>query len=156
MGGTVSRPTVDHIERPNPPWRTERTTECGLDDTHKMVSRAEFYERVKDQGQQRAAMSVCMTCWHTAIRYGGWGRDHASTKAQFLNLWGHDPADVIGRDLHGKRRDLLNRELHVVGLLIEAHRDEFDQAMAGAADALTLDELRAKRSWAQAQAKGRR
>lgn len=152
----TGKPTVDHVERPNPPWRSDRTTECGLDDSRCLISRSEFYDRVKDQGQQRAAMSICMTCWHTALRYGGRGHSQMSAKASFLNLWGHDPADVIGRDLHGKRREMLSRELQIVGLLVEAHRDEFDEALKGMADAATLDDLRVKRAKPQVRAANRR
>jgi hypothetical protein len=114
-----------------------------------MISRAEFYRRVTDLGQQRAAMGICMTCWHTAQRYTGWKvkQTHDEQVAAFLDLWERDPAEVIGRDIvYGERRERLNSELRVIGLLIEAHRNEFDEAMAGLADAATLDDLRAKRA----------
>lgn len=156
---------VDHIARPTAPWRRERLTECGLAGDHTMISRAEFYDRVVAQGQQRAAMSICMTCWHTAQNHsGGWGAATKEQKRQeFVDAWSHDPAAVLARDLTRGRyarddnsRDRLNRELHVIALLIDAHRLEFDNAMAGMENAPTMDELRAQRAARTPRHGGRR
>lgn len=156
---------VDHVERPSAPWRTERLTECGLAPSDRSITRAQFYDRVMDQGQQRAAMSICMTCWHTAQNHaGGWG---AATREQerqeFVDAWAYDPAAVLARDLARGRyargnesRQRLNRELHVIALLIEAHRDEFDAAMVGLDEAPSMDELRAQRAARTPKERGKR
>lgn len=145
---------LDHVERPTAPWRTERLSECGRSDSPRLITRVEFYDRVKAQGPQRAAMSVCMTCWHTAQRHhvvGGLATKDQS-RAAFNDPWAYDPAAVLARDLSraefdkGTVRDRLNRELRVIALLIAAHRSEFDEAMDGLDSAVTMDALRSQRA----------
>lgn len=138
---------LDHVERPTAPWRSERLTECGLDDRRPLITRAEFYDRVKAQG------------WGAATR--------DQQRAEFVDPWAYDPAVVVDRDLHGvvygrsgikkplEGRELLNRELHVIALLVEAHRAEFDAALAGMDEATGLDALRAKRAARAPKAGGR-
>lgn len=115
---------VDHILRPNLPWRQqeEAVTECGFDASQvKCLTRPEYFERVKEIGKQRAAMLTCMTCAQTA---GSWG------------TWDDDPRQAILREAewegarwrsnsnkHGTR---LRDELIAAAALIESHRDEFD------------------------------
>lgn len=148
---------LDHVERPMPPWRTERATECGLDQRHPMISRREFYERVKAQGKQRAAMSICMTCWSTAERHAGYGyTSHAELVAAFEQGWESDPVAVIGRDVYGKHRDLLAAELRATALLVAAHRAEFDEAMVGMAVAPSLAERRSSKAAERRYGRGSR
>src|SRR5215510_8447013 len=70
---------VDHIVRPQLPWRTARDvaiTECGYDASKvKAVTRVEYFARLKELGQQRTAILTCMTCSDTARRWGTWDDD---------------------------------------------------------------------------------
>ncbi len=111
---------VDHIIRPQLPWRSgPGMTECGYDASKvKALSRSEFNQRLKDCGQQRTAMMTCMTCSDTARRHG---------------TWEDDPREAIHREVewenkwHRKDRGCqLQDELFAIARLIEAHRDEFD------------------------------
>jgi hypothetical protein len=54
---------VDHILRPQLPWRTGGgITECGYDASKvQTLTREEYFARLKDLGQQRCAMMTCMT-----------------------------------------------------------------------------------------------
>jgi hypothetical protein len=65
---------VDHILRPNLPWRSPdegAITECGYDASKvKTLTRAEFFKGQKDLGERRTAMLTCMTCSDTARRGG--------------------------------------------------------------------------------------
>lgn len=127
---------IDHIERPMVPWRrSERLTECGLTaENHPTISREEFLKRVRDMGQERSAMVTCMTCWHTARRWPSWEED---------------PVQAVVREAHRWRaqddREVFRRELQAIAMLVEAHRDEFDAAVAGLESTVSLAELRAKK-----------
>lgn len=139
---------IDHIERPPLPWRAERKTECGKDNAGRVITRAEFYDRVMEQGQQRAAMGVCMTCWSTAQRHaGGYGY---ATKEQrrhvFVNAWETDPSAVLTRYVVVHRNERITQELRVIAMLVEAHRAEFDEAIAGIDASPSLAQQRQKRS----------
>lgn len=130
---------MDHIERPRPPWRNDHQTECGRDVSEfaSVLTRDEAVAKVKKQGQQRAAMSTCMTCWSTAERHGDWA---------------NDPAGVIAREPRWSRGPGAERwktELRALGLLYEAHRDEFDAVMAGLADTSSIADKRAARRYAR-------
>jgi hypothetical protein len=137
----MTRETMDHIERPSLPWRTEARTECGRERAavESVLTRGQAMRKIKDQGKQRAALSTCMTCMTTASRYVEWA-------------W--SPADVMAREVHdyspyaptGPRVELINRELRAVAALVEAHRDEFDAYMAGLAAAVPIEVLRQMRS----------
>lgn len=112
---------VDHIERPGLPWRGDSPmTECGLNKKSvKMLSRDEFKQRLKDYGQQRTALTTCMTCINTAHRW---------------RTWEEDPREAVDREIqwegrwtngqHGRR---LRDELRAVAILIANHREEFDR-----------------------------
>ena len=132
--------TLEHVLRALPPWRTGAETECGraASDTGRVISRDEFVAKVNRQGQQRAAMSTCMTCWQTAQRH---------------HDWAHSPSSVLEREVNrathwrkaGEEEPLIDRELRAIAALIDAHRDEFDGYLAGLGETLSLDELRARR-----------
>ena len=69
---------VDHIVRPQLPWRTgdSAITECGYDASKvKVINREELKTRLKDMGQQRTALLTCMTCVETATRWVEWDED---------------------------------------------------------------------------------
>jgi hypothetical protein len=118
---------VDHILRPRLPWRDPdegAITECGYDASKvKTLTRAEFFQRVKDLGKQRTAMLTCMTCSDTAGRWGTWDDDPRLALQREIEwerghaYWSRSP------DKNGHR---LKDELTAIAGLIEAHRDEFE------------------------------
>ena len=109
---------VDHILRPQLPWRNNAAiTECGYDASKvKTLTRAEYFERVKEYGQQRAALFTCMTCAETAQRW---------------ETWDDDPRKALQREIQWEagwrkdRGDMLRDELVAIAELICSHRDEF-------------------------------
>ena len=115
---------VDHIIRPQLPWRRSddgAITECGYNASKvKALTRDEYFQRVTNLGQQRAAMVTCMTCSTTARNWGAWD---------------DDPRQALGREIEWERRGRwssddrghrLRDELVAIADLIEAHREEFD------------------------------
>ncbi len=120
---------VDHILRPRLPWREDiGITECGLDGTKvPTLTRDQFFQRLKDLGQQRTAMTTCMTCSTTAARWGTWDDD-----PRWETAW--------RRDDHGAR---LRDELQAAAMLIEAHREEFDEYVAAAEQRRAWNEKKA-------------
>lgn len=70
---------VDHILRPSLPWRANgdaAITECGYDASKvKVLTRPEFFQRLKDMGRQRTALLTCMTCSDAAGRWKSWEDD---------------------------------------------------------------------------------
>lgn len=128
---------VDHILRPQLPWRSgPGMTECGFDASKvKTLSRAEFSERLKDYGQQRTALLTCMTCSDTARRHGAWD---------------DDPREAIHREIEWeskwRRKDRghqMHDELLAIAKLIETHRKEFDNL---------VEAVRARRDWNEKKA----
>jgi hypothetical protein len=121
---------VDHIVRPQLPWRSAATaiTECGYDASKvKALSRDEFFRREKDFGKQRSAMLTCMTCRDTALRWSRW-QDDPRLGMQREIEWERG-GSYYSRG-HDDRGCLLRDELNVIALLIETHRDEFDAMLA--------------------------
>jgi hypothetical protein len=115
---------VDHILRPRLPWRDgDGITECGYDASKvKTLTRAEFFERVKELGQQRTAMLTCMTCSDTAKRWGTWDDDPRKAlerEIQWECQWRRDDRGVRLRD-----------ELLAIAALVDLHREEFDAHIA--------------------------
>lgn len=111
---------VDHILRPQLPWRRGGgVTECGYSSEKvPTLTREAYFQRVKEFGRQRAAMLTCMTCSDAATRW---------------STWDDDPRQAMQRELEWeggyRRRDRGNRthdELLAISSLIDAHRDEFD------------------------------
>lgn len=113
---------VDHILRPQLPWRDGdgAITECGYDGTKvKAITRVEFAQRLKDYGKLRTSMMTCMTCSDTAQKYG---------------TWDDDPRRAVQREIEwecryrdSERRGVRMRdELLAVAELIEKHREDFD------------------------------
>jgi len=116
---------VDHILRPQLPWRTgPGITECGYNaEKVPTLTRAAYFERLKDLGQQRCAMMTCMTCAQTASRWGAWSDDPRPAMQRELEWEGVR----YGRTDRGER---LRDELLAIAALIEAHPDEFDAHVA--------------------------
>lgn len=137
---------LDHILRYPLPWRTdEALTECGKAPTavKQVVTHTELRRRIKDWGQQRTAMTVCMTC---------------AARAPYSRSWERDPVNVIERETsrvrHQATREHLNGEpgserarftdeLRAIAALVDAHRDEFDAYLTGLDDTVNLAARRA-------------
>lgn len=134
---------VDHIIRPRLPWRSPNDpaiTECGYDASKvKTITRVELFQRLKDLGQQRAAMLTCMTCSDTARRWG---------------TWDDDPRLALQREIEWERGGhywsarsdrgcLLRDELSAIAFLIEAHQGEF---------ATLVTEIAQRRDWNEKKA----
>lgn len=123
---------VDHVLRPQLPWRSgPGITECGLDASKiSTLTRAQFFERRKDLGQQRCAMLTCMTCSDTARRWGEWEDDPRKAMEREI-LWETAWHRV-------DRGDLLRDELCAIQALVTVHADEF---------AATLADMKQRRDW---------
>jgi hypothetical protein len=130
---------VDHILRPQLPWRKgDGITECGFDASKvKTLTREEYFGRLKELGSQRTAMLTCMTCGDTARRHG---------------TWEDDPRKAIGREVEWEARYSrysedrgvkLRDELLAIAELIEAHRDEFDAHIAHTEQRRSWNEMKA-------------
>lgn len=129
---------VDHILRPQLPWRTDPgITECGLNAAKApTLSRAQYAQRLKDLGRQRAAMVTCMTCADTSTRWGTWEDDPRKAierEVQWETAWRHD-----------KRGERLRDELIAIAALIEAHREEFDASLLAVEQRRSWNENKAK------------
>jgi hypothetical protein len=123
---TMKEP-VDHIERPRLPWRDAGTiTECGFDASKvQTLTRDEFFQRLKDYGQQRTAMLTCMTCSDTAKRWGTWTDDPRNALQREIEWeWGR------GYRARSDRGMRLHDEFLAIATLIENHREEFDGFVA--------------------------
>lgn len=115
---------VDHILRPQLPWReSPGITECGLDASKiSTLTREQYFDRLKEMGQQRCSLFTCMTCADTARR---WGR------------WEDDPRKALEREIawetgyrRGKKEIKLLDELTAISALIGAHPEEFESLVA--------------------------
>lgn len=120
---------VDHILRPGLPWRSAAgaITECGLfGNESKTITRAEYLQRRKDLGPQRASMFTCMTCSQTAGRWQTWEQDARVAMSREIE-WERGSAYWQGRTDRGHS---LKDELLAIANLIAAHREEFDALIA--------------------------
>jgi len=117
---------VDHIMRPNLPWRNAAITECGYDASKvKTITREEHFQRVKTLGKQRAAMLTCMTCAQTTANYGTWEDDPRQALHREIT-WEHGGYYRARTD----RGEVLKDELIAIAALVDAHREEFDAHIA--------------------------
>jgi hypothetical protein len=114
---------VDHIERPTLPWRNQASlTECGLAAVQvRAITRTDFDRRIKEWGEQRTAITTCMTCYNTARRWGTWQDDPRKAIEREVN-W--ETGYGFGPSPHGTQ---LRDELKAIALLIERHRSEFKE-----------------------------
>ncbi len=126
---------VDHIARVSLPWVANMgLTECGLAAaSYPTVSRAAYLSRLKEMGEQRASLFTCMTCAQTARHHKTWDEDPVSAVARECGYMG------LGG---GPRTEDFRRELLALAALIEVHRDEFDEYVAGLRAVVKLDEHR--------------
>lgn len=129
---------MEHILRTALPWRPdEQITECGRDAAEFAVvlTREQAVVKFKDQGVQRAALSTCMVCMHTAQRHATWEDSPASVMSRHATAY-------YGTDRGNSR---LDKELRAIAALIDAHREEFIDYVAGLEAASSLDAKRAER-----------
>jgi hypothetical protein len=130
---------MEHIERCMLPWQSERLTECGkhVEEFAVVLTREQAARKFREQGQQRAALTTCITCMN---------------RGQYQPLsWGSNPAAVMSRacDHAGWRPGddhPMNVELRALALLVEAHRDEFDEAVAALKDSASFAAARRARA----------
>jgi hypothetical protein len=129
----MSKPILDHVIRFDVPWRRESKTECGRDttDVRQIITRDELIAKWKREGQMRAAYTTCMTCLD---------------RSKVARSWDEDPAGIItrefGNSFYGTDKGATRRELRAIAMVVMAHRDEFEQALAGLAGTPSLDEKR--------------
>lgn len=128
----VEQLPLEHVERAALPWREENLTECGLPTAgHPVITRDQWIEKVKRQGKQRAAFTTCMTCWDAARRNAAWADDPVRAVERAASDW--------------RRKDQLSDELRAIALLVDAHRDEFRETLAGLGNVTDLTARRRAR-----------
>src|SRR5258708_2480018 len=88
------------------------------------MSRIDFFQRVKDLGQQRTAMLTCMTCSDTAKRSKTWEEDPCQAMAREI-AWERGEWYRARTD----RGERLKDELTAIAALIKAHREEFEASI---------------------------
>lgn len=114
-----------HISRGNLPWRPAALTECGLSlANHTAMSREEFQNKFKREGQARCALTTCMTCWQAFER---WVRSEASSPLVGL---GREIDHCRWKDRHPDDHRRLTVELLAIGVLVDRHHEEFDALCA--------------------------
>lgn len=130
---------LKHIYRPSLPWQTVRLTECGqrAQDVAVVITRPEAKTLANKVGRTRLHMLCCVTCINRANYQ--------------VDSWEDDPAGVMVRHCEGASRrrgrdpsepSPIILELRALALLVEAHREEFDQAVADLAASVSLADLR--------------
>lgn len=131
---------LDHVLRTPLPWRTadQALTECGRLGDGTALTYDAIVAKIKREGQKRAALTTCMTCWD---------------RCRYRPVLDDRLVDVVAREIDRCRRARdrdqiarLSRELTAIAALIEAHRDEFDTAVSGLAETVTLDAARRERA----------
>lgn len=138
---------LEHVIRSRPPWRQgEDLTECGKRVTKvaAVITRDAFLAKVRKQGQQRSALTTCMTCWHTATSHPSWEENPVRSLVREASRYrwqqpGRPDADMTFHD-----------ELMAIQALIEAHQDEFNGLLAGLSETTRLDDRRRQRRRRQA------
>lgn len=134
---------LDHVLRAPLPWRSDRLTECGraADSVQACIGPDELSARIKRHGKQRAAFTVCMTCWGRV----GW-----------TSTWERHPIGVLYRELKrigpflpvghtSPESERMTAELRALAALVETHREEFDGYLAGLDETVNLDQRRTRR-----------
>ena len=131
-------PYLEHVIRSRPPWRRgEDLTECGKTVTGRaVITRDAFLAKVRKQGQQRSAMSTCMTCWHTSRNHPSWAEDPVASLLREAGRFRWHIPGRAGADL------TFHDELRAIEALIAAHPDEWDELLAGIGETVRLDDRR--------------
>lgn len=153
---------LDHVRRVPLPWRDDGLTECGLvASEYQALTSAEFIAKARDLGQQRMAMVTCMNCYNTAMRWQG-HRLRREERGVAVSVAEPGVMDAIERTfgrvwgMKAEERDLLTREFTAIVMLVDAHREEFDAAVAGLGDATNLATVRSAKKAAAARASMKR
>lgn len=123
---------LDHVRRPDLPWRASTTTECGRDSSEvKSISRDDLIARLRDWGSQRTSLHTCMTCWTTANNY---------------QTFDQNPGQAMAREVrYGESGPQITAELRALAALAVKYKDEFDEFVAGLGEAANLAERRRQR-----------
>ena len=126
---------LEHVARVLIPWSTRPgLTECGrkLNDVAAVIDLPAFVAKYNRLGKTRMAMTTCMTCW-ARLQYGS-------------HYWEKHPAEVLNRDLgRYEERAVITAELLALAALVEAHRQEYDDLVAGLQDTGDLAARRAQK-----------
>lgn len=142
---------VDHILRPRLPWRPAEgaITECGLNAASvKTLTREQFFQRLKEYGEQRTALMTCMTCSHTATRWPTWQDEPRLAMEREISWEGAQWRQYRGKVYETERNGhVLKDELQAIEALIAAHPDEFAQLLSG---------IDARRQWLERKARNER
>jgi hypothetical protein len=133
---------VDHILRPQLPWRAgdAAITECGINAANvSTLTRESFFARLKDYGRSRTAMLTCMTCSDTAARHGTWDDDPRNAIDREI-LW--EGARWLGH-ANENRGVRLKNELLAIASLVEKYREEFDAMVTAIEQRRAWNEMKA-------------
>ena len=139
VDGKPQNPDLEHVIRSRPPWRRgEDLTECGKPVTKvsAVITRDAFLAKVRKQGQQRSAMSTCMTCWTTARNHPSWDENPVKSLIREAARFEWHLSGGEGRDL------TFHDELRAIEALIAAHPEEWDELLSGLGGMTRLDDAR--------------
>lgn len=144
--------TIEHVRRSDLPWRIVGLTECGhpIESVSVVLSHEDLQAKVKQQGKQRAQITTCQTCWSTCQRWwADWDRDPCEVLSRYTNpTWGRKADTPVGQ-----QSILIRKDLAAIALLIENHRDEFEELIVSLDSTTDLAERRqarrAQRGWSQ-------
>lgn len=129
------REQLEHILRPPIPWRDGTPkTECGLKgDSKSSITFADFRAKFAREGQQRSALTTCMTCWYRAVNGSKLNED-----------WDHRPGAVVAREIgyDHSGTDLIDQELRALAILAAEHKEEFRQILTGLTSTVSLEDAR--------------
>jgi hypothetical protein len=128
----MSDQPLDHVRRPDLPWRTSERTECGrpINDVAKWIDRDALLARIKKLGKQRTGLVTCMTCWQTSARWKTFAEDPVD--ALYREVYGGSPADS----------HVLRAELRAIAALVDKYRNEFDDYLTGLDQTVNLADRR--------------
>lgn len=125
---------LKHLTRPPLPWRDADLTRCGRpvaelrDDA--VISFDGAKALIDRHGKQRAAFMLCMVCAQGGSPWTTWDNDPVARLFRELESVGGTYSRFFRDPARAERRDKVAAELRVIALLIEQHRDEFDEALA--------------------------
>lgn len=133
----------EHILRTPLPWRGDDAalTECGLPaDSRTTLTVEAMLQKIAREGQARAALSSCMTCWQTTNRRY-WAAENSD---ELLQSVGREIERVQWQE--SPERSRLVRELRAMSMLVAAHREDFDKLVADLGEVISLPEARRKQA----------
>ncbi len=130
-----------HVKRPALPWRDDTMTECGRPADDTCLTREQAIAKARRLGPRRAALTTCLVCLDTAQRWPGWDLSPAAVMARELKgftYWRSD-SDTTPR---------IQDDLRAIALLIDAHREEFNELLAALQATVPLRARKARRGGA--------